>query len=263
MCERSAGFADHFSGIASSYARYRPGYPAALGEWLAARASARRRAWDCGAGNGQVALMLAGHFAHVVASDPSREQLAAAARHPAISYVRATAERVPFAAGSFDLIGVGQALHWFDRPAFFAEAQRVLASGGLIAVWCYGVLSVEPAIDRLLHELYYDVVGSYWPPERALVDRGYADVELPFDEIDAPLLAVEHGWTLSDLLGYIGTWSASMRYRENTGRDAADVIRSRLERAWGDAATRRLVRWPLHIRAGYSARRRSAGPPPV
>jgi SAM-dependent methyltransferase len=256
MGDSLAGFADHFSGIASSYARYRPGYPAALGEWLAAKARAGRRAWDCGTGNGQAAVMLAAHFERVIASDPSGGQLAAALPHPKVSYVRATAERVPFAAASFDLVGAGQALHWFDRPAFFAEAQRVLTPAGMIAVWCYGVLSVGPTIDELLHELYYDVVGSYWPPERALVDRGYADVEFPFAEIETPRLAVEQWWTLSDLLGYIGTWSASARYRQETGGDPTDVIRSRLETAWGDAGARRLVRWPLHIRAGYDPSRR-------
>ncbi|HJU65925.1 MAG TPA: class I SAM-dependent methyltransferase [Gemmatimonadaceae bacterium] len=253
---KQVGFADHFSGIASSYARYRPRYPRALGEWLAARVSRRRRAWDCGTGNGQVAVMLAEHFEQVVATDASAQQLEQAVAYPSVDYVCATAERSPLAASRFDLVAVGQALHWFDAPAFFAEASRVVAPDGLVAVWCYGVLSVGPGVDALLHELYYDVVGKYWPPKRALVDSGYAGVEFPFEEIEPPSLAIEQIWSLPDLLGYVATWSATVRFRRETGQDPVDVIRSRLEPAWGSAASRREVRWPLFVRAGYPAARR-------
>lgn len=45
-------FKDHFSARASDYARYRPRYPEALFEFLAALAPARETAWDCGTGSG-------------------------------------------------------------------------------------------------------------------------------------------------------------------------------------------------------------------
>lgn len=52
-------FAHLFSGHASTYAAYRPTYPAALYEWLTAIAPGRAQCWDVGTGNGQVALALA------------------------------------------------------------------------------------------------------------------------------------------------------------------------------------------------------------
>ena len=65
----SGSFKDHFSGHSSSYAAYRPGYPAELFAQLAALSPQRQRAWDCATGNGQAAIGLADHFAHIVATD--------------------------------------------------------------------------------------------------------------------------------------------------------------------------------------------------
>ena len=44
------------------------------------------------------------------------------------------AEHLPFPDSSASLVLVAQAVHWFDRPAFYAEAARVLVPGGTIAV---------------------------------------------------------------------------------------------------------------------------------
>ena len=53
---------DNFSTQAALYARFRPTYPPELIDLLASLAPARMAAWDCGTGNGQVAVLLAGHF---------------------------------------------------------------------------------------------------------------------------------------------------------------------------------------------------------
>ena len=62
-------FADHFSAIAAAYAAARPTYPPALFAYLAELAPARRRAWDCAAGNGQATLPLARYFDDVVGTE--------------------------------------------------------------------------------------------------------------------------------------------------------------------------------------------------
>ena len=68
-------FADHFSTIARAYAAARPSYPDALFAHLASLAPARRRAWDCAAGNGQATRQLARFFAEVVGTDASAAQI--------------------------------------------------------------------------------------------------------------------------------------------------------------------------------------------
>src|SRR5436309_12421226 len=128
-----SSFADHFSGVAGAYAEHRPRYPDRLFAWLAEQVPERRLAWDCATGSGQAAVGLAEHFDRVIATDASEAQIAAAAPHPRVEYRVAPAESSGLAPESADLVTVGQALHWFDRPLFYAEARRVLRPGGVVA----------------------------------------------------------------------------------------------------------------------------------
>ena len=119
------GFRDHFSGHAEDYSRYRPDYPAELLSYLAGLAPGRALAWDCATGNGQAASGLAWHFRGVIATDASARQIAEARPCEGVLYALALAERAPIAGGAVDLVTVAQALHWLDRPGFYAEARRV------------------------------------------------------------------------------------------------------------------------------------------
>ena len=243
-------FRDHFSRDSSAYARFRPRYPAALFDWLAGLAPARRVAWDCATGNGQAATMLAAHFARVVASDASRDQVRAAERAPRIQYAVALGEASPLAGARVDLVTVAQALHWLDPRRLYAEVDRVLVPGGVFAVWCYGLLGVTPAIDAAIAHFYEDVVGPYWPPERREVETGYRNFEIPIDEAPAPRFAIEAELTLSDLVGYVRTWSAVGRYLAEKDHDPVDPLADELAPLWGDPRAARPIIWPLSVRAG-------------
>ena len=205
-------FKDHFSGHADAYARFRPDYPPELYAWLAEISPSRERAWDCATGNGQAAVALAEHFAEVIATDASEKQIRSAFPHPRVTYRTAPAEDSGIEPGSVDLITVAQALHWFDIPRFFAEADRVLKPGGVLGVWAYAVFRSTPEIDRVVDHLYRDIVGPYWPPDRAMIEQGYAGVEMPFEPVDAPPFFMRKEWTADDVLGYLGTWSATRGY---------------------------------------------------
>ena len=240
------GFKDHFSAQSAGYARYRPRYPRELFEYLAGLGRCRR-AWDCATGTGQAAVALAEVFAEVIATDASRAQIDAAISHPRVRYRVANAEESGLPEGCVDLVTVGQALHWFDTKRFFAEASRVLVSGGVLAAWCYELCHVSPDCDRIVSRLYSDIVGPYWPPERRLIEERYAAIELPGTALGAPALAMNARWTVEDMVGYLRTWSACHRYRRERGDDPVERIEDELRAAWG--AEPRSVRWPLTVKA--------------
>jgi SAM-dependent methyltransferase len=246
----SGGFPDHFSDRSPDYARYRPDYPDRLFAWLAGLAPARRLAWDCATGSGQAAAGLARHFGSVIATDASAEQIASARQRRGVRYRVAAAEDSGLETGSADLVTSAQALHWFDRPRFWAEARRVLTARGVVAVWCYDLVRVDAGIDAVVNRLYREIVGPYWPADRVLVEQGYRTIAFPFEEISTPAFHMEKRWSLPDLAGYLGTWSAAKRYRKALGRDPFDLVRSDLERAWGLPGRVRRVRWDIALRAG-------------
>ena len=244
-------FSDHFSRVAGDYASYRPRYPAVLFSFLARLPARRELAWDCAAGSGQATVGLLPHFARVIATDASAAALASAPMDPSIEYRVAPAEASRIDAGSADLITVAQAAHWLDLAAFYREVGRVLAPGGVLALWSYGVYHLDDsALDRMLQHFYHDVVGPYWPPERRLVEEGYRSLPFPFEEITPPEIAMTADWTLPELLGYLRTWSATTCYREATGRDPVQALAPELEGLWGPADVVRRVAWPLGMRVG-------------
>lgn len=243
---------DHFSERAAEYAVYRPRYPAELFAFIAASAPRHELAWDCGTGNGQAALGLTAHFQRVIATDASPDQIDNAEAHARVRYRVAPAEASGLTSGSIDAVVVAQALHWLELPAFYGEVRRVLAPGGLIAVWCYGFLSVAPDLDAILKTLYAETLGPHWPAERRHVESGYRTLAFPFAEIQVPAFEMRALLDLPELTGYLRTWSAAVRYQQASGFDAIAQATPDLERRWGDPRQRRTVRWPLTIRAGYA-----------
>jgi len=246
---KEAAAAPDFSPLAATYARTRPTYPAALYEWLAGLAGRHELAWDCATGNGQAALGLAPHFAHVVATDKSAGQLSHAPRHSRVEYRVASAERSDLAAASADLVTVAAALHWLDFESFFAEVQRVLHPGGVLAAWTYHTAICEPPFDRAFHRLYWDVLRPFFDDRVRYVDDKYAGIDMPGEPIAAPPFTVTVDWTLEGALDYVRTWSGAHVYRERTGNDPAELIRDELTPLFGDDSTTRTVRIPLFVRA--------------
>lgn len=244
-------FADHFSGHASAYATYRPRYPAALYDWLSSSAPGTQLAWDVGTGNGQVAHGLVTRFARVVASDPSERQLAHAVAHPRIRYV-CTAYDAPVPDGSVELVAVGQALHWFDLPTFFAEVRRVLRPGGVVAAFAYTHSRVSPEVDAVVRHFHDETVGPYWAREHHWIHAGYRTLDLPIAEVDPPAFEIVERWTLAQYAGFLRTWSSVQRLIAAGGEPAVLAFEAELAEVWGRVHERPVV-WPLVMRAGTLA----------
>ena len=135
-----------FDRLTENYRRFRPGYPAPVLDRLREYVKAgSRNTWpeprlllDVGAGTGISTRALRDLFGpgpRVVGVEPGRAMRDTAAAEPdGVEFTDGRAEDLPFPDGSAVLVLAAQAVHWFDRPAFYAEAVRVLAPGGTVAV---------------------------------------------------------------------------------------------------------------------------------
>lgn len=213
---------DIFSASSAEYARFRPGYPTQLFDFLFSSCSNLDQAWDAATGNGQLAVGLAERFEQVFATDISENQLANAQPRPNIQYAVGSAEAPDFPDQSFDLLTVGQAAHWFDFDAFYRSARRVLKPGGILALVGYNVLTVDAPTDAIFNRLYHETLEGYWDPERHYVYDAYTTLPFPFREIPLPEMTMSCSWSLEQLLGYLHTWSAVRRYTEQHGRSPLD-----------------------------------------
>lgn len=136
-----------FEGLGAVYNAHRPAYPAAA--LAALRAYAGNAAQtpepfvvaDVGAGTGisTRALRVAfGAGARIVGVEPGPDMRRVASESVGAgeptTYVAGGAESLPFEAGAVDVVVAAQALQWFDRPAFYAQAHRVLRAHGALAI---------------------------------------------------------------------------------------------------------------------------------
>ncbi|WP_438282991.1 class I SAM-dependent methyltransferase [Pseudomonas alabamensis] len=233
-----------------AYASFRPEYPAALAAYLASTVPERRLAVDVGCGNGQLTTLLADHFDTVWGFDPSQDQIAHAQAGGNLHYACAPAEALPASAQGAQLITVAQAAHWFDLPAFYAQVRTRAAPGAVLALISYGVPRLEDDLQGRFMDFYHHEIGPFWPPERQLVDSGYATLDFPFAEFKAPAMSIELSWNLEAFLGYVSTWSAVRHAREAGEQALLERFAADLATCWGQAQVERSIRWPINLRIG-------------
>jgi SAM-dependent methyltransferase len=160
---------ERFTGRVESYRRYRPGYPAALVEWLRAECGVRDDAAvvDVAAGTGLLTEVLLTAGLAVTALEPNDEMRAACAtleaKYSKLRCIGGTAEATGLPDASVDLITVAQAMHWFDPERTRAEFERILRPGGGCAVIYnnrrLGGDAFHDGYERLLREFGLDYVS--------------------------------------------------------------------------------------------------------
>lgn len=146
------------------------------------------RALDVGAGTGALLARLAaarpGLATAAVDLAPGMAALARA-RVPGAAVAAADAEALPFGPNRFDLVVSTSTLQWLPRlePAF-AEARRVLAPGGLLAVALFGARTLQE-----LRAAWRDAAGPDGPPTHRFfsadeVGRALAAAGLAVDAVE-------------------------------------------------------------------------------
>lgn len=244
---------DLFSQHSKIYASFRPTYPESLYEFVLSFCRQRQRAWDCATGNGQVARRLASTFDSVIATDISQQQLSQAPQIANVEFGVGAAEETSFPDRHFDLITVGQALHWFQPDALFKEVKRVSRTEGVFAAWGYTHLQVNDKVDEVVMDYYHNVVGPYWDPARRLIENEYSSFRFPFELIETPEFFIETNWTLDHLLGYLKSWSATQAYIKEKRENPLATLEEKLAMCWPKDRTLP-VKFPIFLKLGFPAR---------
>jgi len=244
----SVRFKDHFSDKSEAYSAYRPGYPDELFSYLSSLTEENERAWDCGTGSGQSAIALSGYYSEIIGTDASENQIQNATKKEGVTYKIEDAENTSIDSESVDLVTVAQALHWFNIDMFGKEAKRVLKARGVLAVWTYGLLDITSEINDVVNNLYSPILDQYWPPERKVVEEGYKNIKLPLQVLEAPKFRMKTKWELSQLVGYLRTWSAVKKCEADTGVNPVDMKCEELSILWGNPKRKFITQWPLTLR---------------
>jgi SAM-dependent methyltransferase len=148
----------------SLYDSARPDYPvAAIAYFVSAfDIDFETCALDLGAGSGIFTRQMLPHVGTMVAVDPSasmRETLRATT--PDVEVLDGSDVNIPTPDGTFDVVFVAQAFHWFDEPRALEEIRRVLvANGGLGLIWNERDESVD-WVRALSHAMQWDTRQPY------------------------------------------------------------------------------------------------------
>jgi demethylmenaquinone methyltransferase / 2-methoxy-6-polyprenyl-1,4-benzoquinol methylase len=130
---------------------------------------------DVATGTGAVAAELVrAKRCAVVGLDQSAEMLAEARRRvpPGVRLVEGTAERLPFADGSFDALTFTYLLRYVDDPAAtLCELARVVRPGGTVAGLEFGIPG-----NRVARALWRAYTRVGLPLAGRLIGRGWAEV---------------------------------------------------------------------------------------
>lgn len=122
-----------FGNVVEAYDRGQPGYPREAVAWLTGEQP--RSILELGAGTGKLTehLVALGHDVHATDPDPRMlERLAD--RIPELRVSQTSAEEIPAADATFDLVIAGNSYEWFNHDRALPEIARVLRRGGSLAI---------------------------------------------------------------------------------------------------------------------------------
>ncbi|KAJ5654614.1 hypothetical protein N7490_001617 [Penicillium lividum] len=163
---------------------------------------------DIGCGPGIATHALAPRFSSVFGLDPSEGMIATARTHSKgkhttnVQFNVSTAEDLglnlspPIQDSTVDLIISANAAHWFNMPAFWSSAARVLKPGGTVALWAPCKPTIHPstpnaaAIQAAMEKIQAEYLAPFYGPGNLLTHSRYTELPLPWS-LDEPIAAFD------------------------------------------------------------------------
>lgn len=196
-----------FQADSAEYATYRPNYPDEMIATIVELSEGKNLAIDCATGNGQLAAQLSPHFTQIIGIDQSAAQIQHATKKKNIEYRVESAEDLSaITDNSVDLITVATAIHWLDQAKFFANAQRVLKPGGILAICSIsGPTPIKnPQIMNEFSQTHFEpyVPKNFKPLSQIETPPGFVAIKTQAQYVKGSTT------TIDNICGYIRTVSA-------------------------------------------------------
>lgn len=220
---------------AERYARHRPFFHPLVMEHIRTFLQANESfadayfadALDVGCGTGQSTTALQTIASRIIGVDISAAMLAQAEPRPAITYMEASAEALPFADESFDLITTALAFHWFDRDRFLSEVGRLLRPNGWLVIYnnaFRGRMRQNESFERWFRDEY---LARYPTPPRHSTSIPDADWQRHgLQPVHGESYRNEVAFTVHELAGYLSTQSNIVAAVEQGNERLDDVLRN-------------------------------------
>ncbi|PIN11015.1 Methyltransferase [Handroanthus impetiginosus] len=252
-----------FEKQADIYLDARPTYPTEWYKMLTERTLHHSLAWDVGTGSGQAAIGVADQYEQVIATDISEAQLKHAMPHPRVRYVHTPQSMsdddlvtLIGGEGSVDLITVATAVHWFDLPQFYSIVNRLLKKpGGLIAVWSYKHVEVDPKFDAVQRS-WFATCKPYRHSKIQYVSDDYKSLPFPFESVglgcegNPVLLDMPKEVSFEGYLKLLKSFSVVTSAKEKGVDLLSEGAVKELEDAWGGAGVVRTIVYKAFMLAG-------------
>jgi hypothetical protein len=127
---------------------------------------------------------------------------------------------------------------------------RVLKTNGIIAVWAYGIPTIDKELDNIIKDFHDNIVGEFWLPENKLIEKEYSTIPFPFDEIKTPDFFIKKQVTLTETLGHFRSWSATQKYIDKYNENPIDILSQKLQDHWQDIEKQKEMTWKLILKVG-------------
>jgi ubiquinone/menaquinone biosynthesis C-methylase UbiE len=225
---------DPWMALADDYAAYRTGYSNELYDAIATFGLRRGASLlDVGCGTGIAAEPFAANGFPVTGIDPSDAMLAKAKeRVPNATFVKGTAEALPFPNERFDVVISAQAFHFVDRARAIAEAIRVLRPAGTLGIWWKHMMARDTMTE--LRDETLRSLGVEPPP--ASMSGGFREFYAAQQLVEQTLRVIP--WRTSMPLDrFLGLERSRLSARQATGSKAEQyyaTLEQRLRERLGD-----------------------------
>ncbi|KAF5657145.1 trans-aconitate 3-methyltransferase [Fusarium heterosporum] len=210
---------------ASDYATGRLGYSKALVDGILdfhqSTGGQNGIVLDVGCGPGIATRILAPHFDVAYGADPGQSMIDKAQElggqtriNGPIVYELSSAETIDqmehVSTASVDMITAATAAHWFDMPRFWVAAAKLLKPGGTVAIWTsFRQTASDKQRTKMqsIFDEFRDSLSTYATAGTHVVQNGYADLVLPWDNPDTASLYNRQAFIRQELSAKAGLLS--------------------------------------------------------